>query len=119
MLNLLVFFLDEKLSWKYHLTELYKTLARTCGVFFKMRYLLPSSILICLYNSILSPFLQYGILVWGLTYETYIKPVFLLQKRVLRAISFRHYTSASTPIFADLKVSKLHDLSQSKLLCFV
>ena len=111
--------LDENLSWKYHLTELSKKLARTCGMFFKVRHFLPISVLVCLYNSLFSPFLQYGILVWGLTYETYIKPVYLLQKRVLRAISFEHHTSPSTPIFSDLKILKLHDLFQLKLLGFV
>ena len=57
--------LDENLSWKYHLTELSKKLARTCGMFFKVRHFLPINILVCLYNSLFSPFLQYGILVWG------------------------------------------------------
>ena len=59
--------LDENLAWKYHLTELSKKLARTCGMFFKVRHFLPIDILVCLYNSLFSPFLQYGILVWGLT----------------------------------------------------
>ena len=40
--------LDENLSWKYHLTELSKKLARTCGMFFKVRHFLPINILICL-----------------------------------------------------------------------
>ena len=43
--------LDENLSWKYHLTELSKKLARTCGMFFKVRHFLPINVLICLYNS--------------------------------------------------------------------
>ena len=99
--------LDEHLSWKYHLTELSKKLARICGIFFKVRLFLPLSILICLYNSLFSSFLQYGILVWGLTHETHINPVILLQKRVIRAISFEHFTSSSTPIFFNLKILKL------------
>ena len=111
--------LDENLSWKYHLTELSKKLARTCGMFFKVRHFLPIDVLICLYNSLFSPFLQYGILVWGLTYETYINPVFLLQKRVVRAMSFENFTSPSTPIFLNLTILKLHDLFQLKLLTFV
>ena len=41
--------LDENLSWKYHLTELSKKLARTCGMFFKVRHFLPVDVLICLY----------------------------------------------------------------------
>ena len=83
--------LDETLSWKYQLTELSKKLARTCGMFFKVRHFLPINVLICLYNSLFSPFLQCGILVSGLTHESYINPVFLLQKRVVRAISFEHF----------------------------
>ena len=111
--------LDENLSWKYHLTELSKKLARTCGIFFRVRHFLPINILTLLYNSLFSPFLQYGTLVWGLTFETYINPVFLLQKRVIRAIAFEHFNSSATPLFSDLKILKLHDLFKLKLLSFV
>ena len=38
--------LDEHLSWKYHLSELSKKLARTCGIFFKIRNLLPLDVLL-------------------------------------------------------------------------
>ena len=44
-------------------------------------------------------------------YETHINPVFLLQKRAVRAISFEHYTGPSTSIFSDLKILKLQDLT--------
>lgn len=111
--------LEENLSWKYHLTELSKKLARICGMFFKIRHFLPIHVLVCLYNSLFSPFLQYGILVWGLTYEMHINPVLLLQKSAVRAISFEHYTAPSTPIFSDLKILKLQDLFHLKLLSFV
>ena len=111
--------LDENLSWKYHLTELSKKLARTCGMFFKVRHFLPINILVCLYYSLFSPFPQCGILVWGLTYETHINPVFLLQKRVIRTVSFEHFTSPTTPLFSDLKILKLYDLFQLKLLSLV
>ena len=57
-------------------------------------------------------------LFWSSSYETYINPVMLLQKRVIKAISFQKFTSSSTPIFSDLKILKLHDLFQWKL-CFV
>ena len=56
-----------------------------------------------LYNSLFSTFLQYGILVWGLKHETYINPVFLFQKRIVRAMSFQHFTSHSAPIFSTSK----------------
>ena len=88
-------------------------------MFFKIRHFLPINVLICLYNSSFSPFLQFGILVWGLTHETHINPVFLLQKRAIRAAAFEPFTSPSTPIFSDLKILKLQDLFHPKLLIFV
>ena len=69
----------ENLTGKYHLTELSKKLARTCGMFFKVRHYFPIDV-IHLYNSLFSPFLQYGILLWGVTYETYTNPVFCYKK---------------------------------------
>ena len=47
--------LDEHLSWKYHISELAKKLSRTCGMFFKIRNLLPLDVLVCLYNPLFCP----------------------------------------------------------------
>ena len=111
--------LDENLSWKHHISELSKKLARTCGIFFKVRHLLPTDLLVSLYYSIFASFLQYGIVVWGLTYDTYIKPIFILQKKVVRAITFNNFSAPSAPIFLTLRLLKLQDLFEMKLLTFV
>ena len=73
--------LDEHLNWKYHLNELSKILAGTCGMFFNIRDLLPLNVLICLYNALFLSFLQYGLIVWGQTYASYIDPLFTLPKK--------------------------------------
>ena len=56
---------------------------------------------------------------WGLTYEIHTKPIYLLQKKVVRAIAFKSFSSPSTPIFSELKILKLYDLFELKLLSFV
>ena len=48
-----------------------------------------------------------------------MNPVFRLQKRVIRAIAVERFTSPTTPLFSDLKILKLHDLFQLKLLSFL
>ena len=111
--------LDKNLAWKYHLTTLSKKLARACGMFFNIRHFLPVNVRICLYNSLFSSFFQYGILVWGLTYESYVNPVLLHQKRVIWAITYENSTSHSTPVFSALRIFKLYDISKLKLLTFV
>ena len=57
--------LDDNLSWKPHLSELSKRLARTCGIFFKARHL-PTNRLASLYYSLFALFLQYEFIVWKL-----------------------------------------------------
>ena len=111
--------LDEHLSWKYHLSELSKKLARTCGIFFKIRNSLPLDVLLCLYNALFMSFLQYGLIVWGQTYESYIDPIFKLQKKAVRAISFQPRLSHTLPIFKDLKLLTLSEIFELRLLTFV
>ena len=85
----------------------------------KGRSFLPLSVLICLCNSLFSYFLQYGILVWGLTHDNDINAVFLLQKGVVKAISFEYFTSSLHLLFFNLKSLILYDLFKLKLLSFV
>ena len=98
-----------------------KKLARPFGMFSKAKHFLPMNVLIInyLYTSLFLPYLQYGILVWGLKYGSYINPVFLLQKRVTRAITFENSASHSTPIFSVIKIFRLYDLFQPKRLTFI
>ena len=111
--------LDENLRWNFHLSELSKKLARTCGILFKIRDLLPTNTLINVYNSLFMSFLQYGIIVWGQTSALYIEPIFKLQKKALRAISHEHPRSHTLPIFKALKLLRLQDVFQLQMLSFV
>ena len=111
--------MDEHLSWKFHTTELCKKLSKTAGIFFKVRHYVPLLTLITLFNSLFSSFLNYGILAWGLTYGSYLEPLFRLQKRVLRCIKFEPFSSPSTPIFQSLRILKLEDVLHLNILKFV
>ena len=110
---------DEHLSWKYHICELRKKLARTTGIFFKIRHWIPLPTLVCLYNSLFSSFLNYGIIVWGLTFETYLTPLFLLQKKILRCMKFQPPTAPYLPLFYSLKIVQLEDIIHLNVLTFV
>ena len=117
--NFLGVLLDEHLSWKYHFSELSKKLARTCGMLFKTRNLLQVDVLLCLYNALFLSFLQYGLIFWGQTYASYTEPIFRLQKKAVRAISFQPRMFPSLPIFKGLKLLKLSDIFELRLLTFV
>ena len=63
-------------------------------------------------------FLTYGILNWGNTYETTLKPLFILQKKAVRIITFSKLDSCSSPLFKSLGLSFLILLYfNSRFLC--
>ena len=55
--------LDDTLSWKPHLAELSRKLARSVGVFYKLKYYVPLDALKSVYHALFHPFLTYGIVV--------------------------------------------------------
>ena len=79
---------DSNLSWKYHINELLKKLSRTIGIFYKIRYFVPSEILRLLYYSLFYSFLSYGVAVWGFTYKTYTQKILVLQKKTIKVMTF-------------------------------
>ena len=110
--------LDETLGWKPHLVELSRKLARSVGIFYKLRYYVPLDTLKSVYYALFHPFLTYGIVVWGSTFENLLNPVRVAHKKVLRAMTFSDPTAHSSPLFYDLKILKLDDLYQLSISVF-
>ena len=72
-----------------------------------------------LYYPLIYPFLIYGVLVWGLTYPTYLKPITTLQKRLPRIFTFSEPMSHSEPLLKSLNLLKCNDIIHSEILSFV
>ena len=63
-----------------------------------------------LYFSLILPYLNYGILAWGNTCQTYLDKLFLLQKKSLRIVFNLPIRAHTDALFFDHKVLKLKDL---------
>ena len=75
-----------------------------------MRYYVTLDTLISLYFALLYPFLIYGILIWVITYPTNIKPLFVLQKRAIRLITFSKIDEHTSPLFKITGILKFFHL---------
>ena len=53
--------------------------------------------------------LTYCIIAWGNTYQTYLQPLLLLQKKAIRIITFSSFFEHTSLLFKDLNVIKLVD----------
>ena len=74
--------LDEALAGNStYLTKVSRKLSRSVGIFYKLRTFVPKETLKTVYYSLFYPFLSYDIVVWGATYEKYLKSVFISQNK--------------------------------------
>ena len=73
--------LDEFLNWKHHINYISIKLSKSVGVLSRLKYILPSNILLMLYNSIILPHLNYCDIIWGNTFKTYLDKIQILQKK--------------------------------------
>ena len=89
------------------------------GVLSKLRYYVHTNILIYLYYTLIYPFLIYGIIVWGNTYPSTIQPLFVLQKKAMRIITFSEYNEHSSPLSKLLNIIKIFDLVTFHIASFM
>ena len=64
-LNFLGLQIDQHLNWNAHIQKSSNKISRILGVMNRLKRYLPTKILRVLYNSLILPHLQYGILSWG------------------------------------------------------
>ena len=71
-----------------------------------------------LYYALIYPFLTYRILIWGNTYETTLKALFILQKKAVLMIAFSKLDSCSSPLFKSLGLIKFFDFALFQIFMY-
>ena len=112
--NFLGITLDRHLNWNAHLDKIATKLSQTIGIMYKLKEYLPQNIMKTIYNSLLLPHLNYGILVWGHKSSRIIS----LQKKAVRIVNHSQYLAHTEPIFKSLKLLKLNDIFLHQQLMF-
>jgi len=111
--------IDECLTWKNHIDCVAKTIARNIGVMNKLKHFVPERILFTLYCTMVMPYLNYGILVWGNSCKIYLDKLIKLQKWAVRTISNSHYRSHTRPLFINYNLLTIDDMYTLELGVFM
>ena len=106
--------IDENINWSKHINKISYSISKTIGIIRKLKNVLPSSVLLTIYNSLILPQLTYGILVWG--YES--NCIFKLQKMALRAMTSSKYNAHTNPLFKKMHLLKVGDIHTVQQLNF-
>ena len=103
--------IDEKLSWKPHLSAVASKLAKLCGLFYKLRLYVDKQVLRKVYYTLIYPILLYGVICWGSCSKTVSKPVEVVHNRILRCINMVGKRQIHvTDLYALSNVLKIHDI---------
>ena len=104
--------IDSNLSWKYHIGHITSKISKTVGIIARLRYYVPTNVLLTIYQSLIFPYLSYGIVTWGHAAQTYINQILVLQKRGPRVIYFTSYRLHSIPLFVSSNTISINMLSR-------
>ena len=111
--------LDEKLNWKEHIKTIQSKISRGSYILSKIRHYVDFNTLKMLYFSLIYPHLNYCITSWGGISQSVLLPLFKLQKKIIRIITFSAYDSASAPLFNKLKFLPLNHIYQRNILILI
>lgn len=102
--------IDESLKWHKHIQYIKGKITKCIGIFLNVRNKLHSSVLRTLYNTLILPYFSYCIIVWGNTHACYRNIIEILQKKVLRLITFSSRLAHTDPLFKQLRILKFDQL---------
>ena len=112
--NFLGIEIDKHLNFKCHVDKISLKISRAIGVMNRLKHFLPEHILLNLYNSLVLPHINYGILVWGSNSQR----VQILQKRAIRVITRSKYNSHTSPLFKKMNLLTVNDIYKIQCLKF-
>ena len=117
--------IDSTLTWKDHIDNVITKISKSLGLLYKIRYFVNIKIMRMLYFSLVYPHLTYGIEVWGSADITYLNRIFILQKRIVRMLTFTdkrlqdYSLIPSEPLFFKLNIHKIYDIFKLLISKFI
>ena len=82
--------IDHKLNWIYHISYVKSKISKGIGIMYKARQFLTKKALLMLYHAYIYSYMTYCIEVWGCASQTQLNCLLLLQKKIIRIMSFSH-----------------------------
>ena len=100
-------------TWKYHIDQVARKISKMTGIMAKASHYLSLKTLQTIYDTMVYPYLTYCHIVWTSTYPSRLKSLFMLQKKIVRIMTFENYNEKSRPLFLSLKILNIYELNSS------
>ena len=107
--------IDNKLNWIQHINYVKNKISKGIGIMYKARPYLDKKCLANLYHTFIYPYLIYCIEIWGNVPSCHLNPLYLMQKRIIRIITFSNYLAHTEPIFKQLNILPVNKLYYNRI----
>jgi len=104
--------IDNNINFKEHIHIISSKISKSLGIMYKIKSIVPKSVLSKMYYSFIYPYLIYGNEIWGATDYCHTEALFLLQKKAIRIITGSEYLAHTSPLFKEMKILKLKDINK-------
>ena len=111
--------IDSHLTFKYHIEHITVKISKNVGMLAKLRYFVPRKTLLQIYQSLIFPYINYAVTVWGLASKCYLDKILRLQKRALRFIYSAGRNDHALPLFVDADVLPVKFLYFESICCLM
>jgi len=110
---------DGYLRWDKHIELLVKRLKCLLYVFYRLRYVVKRNLLTMTYKALVESILQYGIILWGGTYDSLINPISIIQKLILKIMFFKCRLYPTDILFEQAQVLDVRSLYVLRSVSFI
>ncbi len=111
--------IDETLTWTNHITYISSKISKNIGVIRRLSYIVPKYVLTTLYNTLVTPYLNYCNIIWASNYTSRLRPLEILQKRVIRILCNADRLAHTSSLFKQEHLLKLRDINTLQIALFM
>ena len=110
---------DENLTWSAHVNHVTRKVSRYVPLLYNVRHKLSRENLRLIYNSIIYPMLMYGNVVWGGCCKAHLNSLKVVQKKILRIMSFKGKFEHTAPLFTAFNILPIDQVNSYMCLIYV
>ena len=107
------------LLFKHHIDNLALKISRHIALLYQIKDFMPQEVLRSIYYAYTYSSLTYCNPIWSTTYPTYLTPLILQQKKIVRIITNSTYLEHTTPLFKQTKLLRLCDITKLTIATFM
>ena len=111
--------IDEHLTWKSHISEICNSLRRYFPIFYNIRSYLQLENCRSIYYAYIYSRIKYGIPIYGMANTGDLKPIQILQNKLMKVILNKNYMFSTNQLHTELKILKITDIFNQEVLIFV